>query len=45
MVKPPIKPILGYLLYKYLGIKTKRYSQYWKNYCEYMQYKLIMSKP
>jgi hypothetical protein len=44
MIRPK-KPILGYLLFKYLGIETKRYSQYWKNYCEYMQYELIMSKP
>lgn len=44
MVEPK-RPILGYLLYKYLGIETERYSQYWNSYCEYMQYLIIMNRP
>jgi hypothetical protein len=43
MVEPK-KPVLGYLLYKYLGIETKSYKQYWKKYCEYMDYQFILTK-
>lgn len=43
MVEPK-KPILGYLLYKYLGIEIKSYKQYWKNYCDYIDYQLILTK-
>lgn len=39
MVEPK-KPILGYLLYKYLGIETFKYKVYWKKYCDYMNYLL-----
>lgn len=45
MVKEPKRPILGYLLYKYLGIETYNYSIYWKKYCNHMQYLLIMNRP
>ena len=44
MVEPK-RPILGYLLYKYLDIETFKYKVYWKKYCNYINYKLIMSKP
>lgn len=43
MVEPK-RPILGYLLYKYFGIETKKYKQYWKDYCEYINYKLLLTK-
>ena len=44
MVEPK-RPVLGYLLYKYLGIEIPKYKKYWEEYCNYMQYLLIMSKP
>ena len=44
VIPEPKKPILGYLLYKYLGIETYNYRQYWKKYCNYMKYTLVTTK-
>ena len=42
-MKEPKKPMLGHFLYKYFGIETPEYKVYWKKYCNYIQYLLIIS--
>lgn len=38
------RPLIPHLLYKWFGIETTRYKQYWKRYCEIMQFELNKSK-
>ena len=40
----PKKPLLGYLLYKYLNIETPAYRRYQDRYLRYMR-DIILSKP
>lgn len=38
------RPLIPHLLYKWFGIETARYKQYWKRYCEIMQFELNKSR-
>ena len=42
-VKEPKKPVLDCLLYRWFGVETSRYQEYWKNYSKYIQYLLTIN--
>ena len=44
-MKEPKKPIFDCLLYRWFNIETSRYQRYWKNYCKFIQYLIIMDRP